>query len=523
MDITELINETIAKLAEQPFFFSVPDVAAYADMKGWDDAIGSALRAQCDNQVILSLDRQPDASPRRRLYLGRMPAERWWVESTLRWADAGVGHLTPAELAGAMSLAFDTSRWGIVPVSLLDVGKQWAMVANGCAQDAFVFPWAILLNANPQGRNWFSQCIDTFCDVRDSSRILPSDSDSLHLASGANEALSTLTDREAGVIRGRLGLDNGQPAKLEQLGNVYGVTRERIRQIEKKAWGKLRHSLRQRRIWTAFAADFISSGGSLIIPESAMAPVRIFFIKGIQLNTVHVPEIGFHFIGAEAAVALYRSTLRNVDVRQDSSELLPFLSEEDGAKIRNAEFLHRSKQVSKTRPRMLREALRSLGRAAHYEEIAAECYKLFPECRASVRSLHAALSAIASPTNEQFGIVWIGRRGTYGLKEHGYSRPDTDLFDGVARIVEDIFNETRLPVPEEVVMIELGKQRRELQRNSVVMALAFNDRLESAGRGEYVPKVSNGGTSPDIARPQYDVDAAFAAFSSDVRQNYPPF
>ena len=513
MDITELIDETIAKLAEQPFVFSAKDVAAYADLKGWDDAIGSALRAQCDNQVILSLDRQPDASTRRRLYLGRMPAERWWVESTLRWANAGVGHLTPAELAGAMSLAFVTSRWDTVPVSLLEVGRQWAMVADGYAADVFVFPWAVVLNAIPQGRNWFSTCIDALRDVRDSFGTLPSDSDSSFLVGGSNETLNTLTNRESEIIRGRLGLDTGQLATLEQLGNSYGVTRERIRQIEKKAWQKLWHPTRQRRIWLAFAADFVQSGGSLIIPESSMAPVRIFFNKCIELNTVHVPEIGFHFIGAEAAVSLYRSTLRNVDVRQDSLGLLPFLSEEDGAKIRDAELLHRSKQVSKTRPRMLREALRSLGRAAHYEEIAAECYKLFPECRASVRSLHAALSAIASPDNEQFGIVWIGRRGMYGLKEHGYSRPDTDLFDGVANIVETIFRSTQAPVSQETVITEMAKQRRELQRNSVVMALAFNDRLQYVGPAGYVPQPSNHTSIPNSEQIQYDIDAAFAAFS----------
>ena len=297
MDITELINETIAMLAEQPSVFSVQDVAACADLTGWDDTIGSALHAQCDNQVILSLDRQSDVSPLHRRYLGKMPAERWWVESTLRWANAGVGHLKPVELAGAMSLAFDTRRWDTVPASLLGVGRQWAMVADGYAPDVFVFPWAVVLNANPQGLNRFSRCIDAFRDVRDSFETLPIDSDSSYLDSGSNEALSTLTNREADIIRGRLGLDSGQPATLEQLGNVYGVTRERIRQIEKKAWQKLRHPMRQRRIWSAFAADFIQSGGSLLIPISSMSPVRTFFNKGIELNIVHVPEIGFPFHG----------------------------------------------------------------------------------------------------------------------------------------------------------------------------------------------------------------------------------
>jgi RNA polymerase primary sigma factor len=55
--------------------------------------------------------------------------------------------------------------------------------------------------------------------------------------------LATLSEREAGIIRLRFGLD-GQPRTLEQIGHVYGVTRERIRQIECKAMAKLRHPSR---------------------------------------------------------------------------------------------------------------------------------------------------------------------------------------------------------------------------------------------------------------------------------------
>lgn len=56
--------------------------------------------------------------------------------------------------------------------------------------------------------------------------------------------LETLTEREAGVIRMRIGLDDGQPKTLDEIGKVYGVTRERIRQIEAKTMSKLRHPSR---------------------------------------------------------------------------------------------------------------------------------------------------------------------------------------------------------------------------------------------------------------------------------------
>jgi RNA polymerase primary sigma factor len=56
--------------------------------------------------------------------------------------------------------------------------------------------------------------------------------------------LCTLSDREAGVIRLRFGLRDGRPRTLDEIGQVYGVTRERIRQIESKTMCKLRHPAR---------------------------------------------------------------------------------------------------------------------------------------------------------------------------------------------------------------------------------------------------------------------------------------
>ena len=56
--------------------------------------------------------------------------------------------------------------------------------------------------------------------------------------------LQTLSEREDGVVRLRFGLTDGQPRTLDEIGQVYGVTRERIRQIESKTMSKLRHPSR---------------------------------------------------------------------------------------------------------------------------------------------------------------------------------------------------------------------------------------------------------------------------------------
>lgn len=62
------------------------------------------------------------------------------------------------------------------------------------------------------------------------------------------EALGSLTERESKVLRMRFGLDGSKPLTLEEVGKVFGVTRERIRQIESKALRKLRHPSRRRKL-----------------------------------------------------------------------------------------------------------------------------------------------------------------------------------------------------------------------------------------------------------------------------------
>ena len=64
----------------------------------------------------------------------------------------------------------------------------------------------------------------------------------------SSEALGELTDREKEVVRLRFGLDDGQARTLEEVGKEFGVTRERIRQIESKTLAKLRHPQRSQKL-----------------------------------------------------------------------------------------------------------------------------------------------------------------------------------------------------------------------------------------------------------------------------------
>jgi RNA polymerase primary sigma factor len=83
--------------------------------------------------------------------------------------------------------------------------------------------------------------------IEDSEAIQPGEAVSFTLLQEQlHSVLGTLSEREAGVVSMRFGLTDGQPKTLDEIGKVYGVTRERIRQIESKTMSKLRHPSRSK-------------------------------------------------------------------------------------------------------------------------------------------------------------------------------------------------------------------------------------------------------------------------------------
>ena len=85
--------------------------------------------------------------------------------------------------------------------------------------------------------------------IKDENAAAPVDVAARHLlASAVGDVLVELSDREQEVVRLRFGLEDGRPRTLEEVGRQFGVTRERIRQIEAKTLAKLRHPHRSDRL-----------------------------------------------------------------------------------------------------------------------------------------------------------------------------------------------------------------------------------------------------------------------------------
>ena len=85
--------------------------------------------------------------------------------------------------------------------------------------------------------------------IEDSSADGPADiATRLMLSEAVGDVLNELSEREQEIVRLRFGLDGGQAKTLEEVGKEFGVTRERIRQIEAKTLAKLRHPQRSQRL-----------------------------------------------------------------------------------------------------------------------------------------------------------------------------------------------------------------------------------------------------------------------------------
>ena len=117
----------------------------------------------------------------------------------------------------------------------MDVTEEKVMEIQQYARE----PISLDQTIGDEGDSQLGDCIE------DSEAVVAVDAVSFTLLQDQlQDVLTTLSEREAGVVRLRFGLTDGMPRTLDEIGQVYGVTRERIRQIESKTMSKLRHPSR---------------------------------------------------------------------------------------------------------------------------------------------------------------------------------------------------------------------------------------------------------------------------------------
>src|SRR3984957_7451349 len=173
----------------------------------------------------------------------------WWIRQAITRAMSEQSRTIriPAHMAGVISMQARVRRQ-----LLQDLGReptpQELAIELGMTTERVIEVEKygrepISLNT-PLGEDGDSELADL---IEDSEAIDPGEAVSfILLQDQLHSLLSTLSEREAGVVTMRFGLADGQPRTLEEISRVYGVTRERIRQIEANTLSKLRHPSRSR-------------------------------------------------------------------------------------------------------------------------------------------------------------------------------------------------------------------------------------------------------------------------------------
>jgi RNA polymerase primary sigma factor len=175
----------------------------------------------------------------------------WWIRQaiTRALADQSRTIRLPAHMVEVISKLARVQRWMLqdlgrepTPEELakeLDITPQKVIEIQKYARE----PISLHTPIGEDGANEFGDLIE------DCEAVVPADAVSYTLLQEQlHSVLETLSAREAGIVSMRFGLTDGQPKTLDQIGKVYGVSRERIRQIEARTMSKLRHPARSQEL-----------------------------------------------------------------------------------------------------------------------------------------------------------------------------------------------------------------------------------------------------------------------------------
>jgi hypothetical protein len=299
--------------------------------------------------------------------------------------------------------------------------------------------------------------------------------------------LETLNPREKEVITRRAGLFGNSKMTLEEIGNVFDVTRERIRQIEVKSYRKLNHPSRRRKLTLPLIQYIFQHKGNLIIKTDEIENEMLFLAKVQNIPVSTFPNTDTIVLGLQKDKPPINKDDINgdMDIETISNVIeqkcdIPFTKEDITTLAKNLNEKMPPKHITKSEKVYI--ALKNIGRPSHFSEITEEYNELFPKEISNEHSIHAIL------TREENGIVWIGIRGTYALKEWGFERPSLTLFDTVNTIVRKKYEETNQPVPFLTVQAEIGKYRKVINRNSLIIATFLNSDIGIIGKDKLIPK-----------------------------------
>ncbi|MHA1882237.1 MAG: sigma factor-like helix-turn-helix DNA-binding protein [Candidatus Thorarchaeota archaeon] len=415
------------------------------------------------------------------IYISKKSLCRWLTRLNSRLARSKVAKLKTHQLISVLNeLHLGNRRWRMVPNEYIEFGGESGLICCLQEQEEFVFPVAYLISfLSPSNINAFEHY---GIDLAEENPTMESDQ---AVIQAIQNVLESLTSREEYVITRRQGLFGNSRMTLEEIGNALNLTRERVRQIEQKCWRKLRHPSRGNRLVLPLVHYLSQSRGNLVVNSDSLENEILFitrilnipaskfpytdkFVLGLESDHLTIGEKSIdQDIGVNAVADIIRSQSDIPFTQQDLEVITAILREKPLRHVTKSERVY--------------QVLKQIGRPSHYSHITEVYNDLFPDDFSSERSIHAVLG------REEHGIVWTGIKGTYALKEWGFEHPSLTLFATVQKIVEKKYEETKKPVSFLIVQAEIGKYRKLVNRNSLIIASYLNPEINIVNKDQLIP------------------------------------
>jgi len=418
--------------------FTLEDLSNFAEPDFDSELMKHALLT--DSRFIL----MNKGNSKKKYFISKRRLFQWFCQLNLRLAQAKQVRLSKHQLAKLMGFLCIHERWDTPSTEVIQFGKQFGFIGTAWTEDQYIFPLAYILS--------FMSCSLSEVTVKHiieeiSSNTIDDNFSLKHLAEESiQEKFSCLTESECYIIKAREGLLTGKKMTLEWLGIHYGITRERVRQSEFRAWLKLRHSVNAPTYSRALIYHIMSKQGSLIVETDSPEMLTISFLsKCSRVPYAALTHINLAILGVlpedTILVKPRRLLLDNIDsvfiINQWESESRFCLIKRDLKFLAESIIQFRLKRLSKEQRVYL--ALQAIGKPAHSTKITEVYNSLFPDHPSTEHNIHAVLN------REKYGVVWIGIRNTFALKEWGYEHPSGTLFNTVTKIVEKKYKKTTRP------------------------------------------------------------------------------
>lgn len=443
-------------------------------------------------------------TPNKDLFISKSTLFQWFCAFNIRLAEIRQFRLSERHVALAMSHLRTEGYWRVPPNEAVQWGQSLGFITHCYTQGYYAFPLARAISFMSP---------DSIAVVKEVLKDLNNNELSkLNLKELSKEFIKEgflqFSQRVVHIVQSRAGISRGKKMTFEELGRHLGITRARVQQIENQFWAALLGSVRQRKkpFLAAFLCDFMSESGSLVVEiNSFKAIFRKFLARCANVPLVKLSKIGLLVLAAlpkefesikKSPKRFYKKIDADIIANQLESKSKPCLAANELKIIAERVAKLNCRRMNKAQKVYL--ALRTIGKPAHYSKVTEVYSKLFPDFPTTEHNIHAILS------RQQYGVVWIGLRGTFALKEWGYRRPSKPLFDTVTDIVKRIYKQTGKPVTYTTIIAEIGKYRKVCNPSSLFFAVYFNPNLKCVNNNSFVMRSLDDSVKDEISSDQLD-------------------